>query len=117
MATIAKTLITGSGQRVLTETTLTGTADTFVYQQGVGMVLLLRNPTGGALSPTIDGADGTTVEKAGLGSVSVAGGYAVGSIAAGAARAIPLDSISDYLQGEIAITSGTGLVGALLSEQ
>lgn len=117
MATIAKTLTAGSGQRVLTETTLTGTADTFTYQRGIGMVLLIRNPTAGALSPVIDGADATTVEKAGVGVISVAAGYAVGSIAVGAARAIPLDTISDYLQGVISITSGTGLICALLADQ
>lgn len=114
MATIAKTTMGGPGQRALTETTLTGTADTFTYEPNTGQILLLRNPTGGALSPIIDGADGTTVQKPGIGTVSVASGYAVGSIAAGAARAIPLDTISDYLQGAISITSGTGLVAALL---
>jgi hypothetical protein len=38
----------------------------------------------------------------------------VGSIAAGAARVIPLDSISQYLEGVDTITSGAGLVAAFL---
>ena len=112
MATIALTTSPVSGQATLTETTLTGTLDTFNYTSGKGRVLILRNPTGGAISPVIDGAGGTTVQAKGLGTVSVASGYAVGSIAAGTAVVINLDSISEYLKGAIAITSGTDLVAA-----
>lgn len=115
MATIASTLTTGSGKRTLTETTLTGTADTFTFTENRGQILILRNPTGGALTPIIDGNGGTTVTVPKVGSVDVSGGYAVGSIAAGAAVAIPLDSIALYLQGTIAITGGTGLVASLLT--
>lgn len=109
MATIARTSLQGSGARVATATTLTA-ADTLVYG-GVGSreVLELRNGTAGALTVTIDGADGTTVPVAGLGSVSVAAGYSTGSIAAGATVAIPLDSISEYLRGVVAVTGGTGI--------
>lgn len=114
MATIVETLGNVLGVVPLTETTLTGTADTFTYRQGTGQILILRNDTGGALSPVIDGDGGTTVNVDGLGVVSVTGGYAVGSIAAGDAVSIPLDTISKYLQGVIAITTGTGLVAALL---
>jgi len=46
--------------------------------------------------------------------VNVAAGQSQGSIAAGSARAIPLDSIRAFLQGIIAITSGSGLVAAIL---
>ena len=114
MATIAPTSLGGSGQRTMTRTTLTGTADTFTYSKGA--VLVLENPTGGALSPTITGASASaSIPVPGYGSVSAAGGYAVGSIAAGAARVIPLDSIAAFLSGAIAITGGTGLVAALLN--
>jgi uncharacterized protein RhaS with RHS repeats len=115
MATIAPTLVSGSGQVLVVQTTLTGTLDTFTYTPGRGQILILRNPTGGAISPVIDGAGGTTVETDRLGTVDVSAGYAVGSIAAGAARAIPLDTISAYLKGVIAINSGADLVGILLS--
>lgn len=114
MATIAATNMHGTGQRAVTLTTLTGTADTFTYKESTSPVLIMRNATAGALSPVIDGADGTTVPVSGVGNVSVAGGYAVGSIAAGAAVAIPLYTIREYLKGAIAITGGAGLVCSLL---
>lgn len=114
MATVTATDMTGSGQRTVTEVTLTGTSDTFTYNSGKEAVLIMRNDTAGALSPVIDGDGGTTVQVRGIGSVDVSSGYSVGSIAAGAVKAIPLDSIREYLQGTIAITSGTGLVCQLL---
>ena len=114
MATIVETNGSGLGVAALTETTLTGTADTFTYRSGGKQVLILRNPTGGALSPVIDGNGGTTASIDGLGVVSVASGYSVGSIADGEAVAIPLDTINKYLAGTIAITTGTGLVASLL---
>lgn len=112
MATIALTTKPTAGQATLTETTLDGSSDTFTYVGGKGRVLILRNPTGSPISPTIDGDGGTTVSTSNLGTVTVSGGYAVGSIAAGAAVLINLDSISAYLSGTIAITSGSGLVAS-----
>lgn len=114
MATITATNMQGTGQRAVTEVTLTGAADTFVYNASRSPVLVIRNATAGALSPVIDGNGGTTVSVPGVGSVDVSGGYAVGSIAAGVVKAIPLDTVSAYLQGTIAITGGTGLVCSLL---
>lgn len=114
MPAITATSMQGSGQRALTQTTLNGT-DSLVYNSATRPVLVLRNPTAGALTPVIDGDGGTTVSVAGIGSVSVASGYSVGSIAATTGIvAIPLDSISAYLQGTIAITGGTGLVATLM---
>lgn len=115
MAVIAATSLQGTGSRVVTETTMTA-SDSFVYNADRKAILELRNPTAGALSPVIDGAGGTNVSVPGVGLVSVASGYAVGSIAAGAAVAIPLDSISAYLVGTIGITGGTGLVARLLEQ-
>lgn len=112
MATIAQTLLTGSGQRTVTETTL-GASDTFTYRPNTGQVLTLRNATGGALTPVIDGDGGTTVPVSGIGSVDVSSGYSVGSIAAGVVKAIPLDTIAEYLRGTIAVTGGTGIVATL----
>ena len=114
MATITATNMQGSGQRTVTEVTLTGTADTFVYNASRSPVLVIRNATAGALSPVIDGSASTTVPVPGAVSLDVSAGYAVGSIAAGVVKAIPLDTGSAYLQGTIAITSGTGLVCSLL---
>jgi len=115
MATIAPTNMGGTGQRTMVSTTLTGTADTFVYKESTNPVLIIRNPTGGALSPVIDGAGATTVQVKGVTqALDISGGYPVGSIAAGAAVTIRLYTIREYLKGAIAITGGTGLVCSLL---
>ncbi|WYK06457.1 hypothetical protein DWF04_022740 [Cereibacter sphaeroides f. sp. denitrificans] len=114
MATITPTLMTGPGQRAMVETTLTS-SNVFVYAPGTGQILILRNATAGALTPVIDGDGGTTFPVPGIGNVDVSGGYSVGSVAAGAVRAIPLDTISAYLQGAINISGATGMVASLLN--
>lgn len=113
MATIAATSMTGSGQRTVTETTLTS-SDTFTYNESANPILVLRNGTGGGLTVTIDGAGGTTVPVDGIGDVSVTAGYSTGSIGAGVVKAIPLKTIRHYLQGAIAVTGGTGISASLL---
>lgn len=112
MATIVKTSMGGPGQRPVTEVTLTAT-NVLTYEPGTGQVLILRNPTAGAVSSVIDGADGTIVSYPGAPNISVAAGFAVGAIPAGGVVAVPLDTISAYLQGAINVT-GTGLVAVLL---
>lgn len=114
MPAITATSLQGSGKRTLTETTLNGSTDSFVYKPLTTPILTLRNATGGALTPVIDGNGGTTVNVAGIGSVDVSAGYSVGSIAAGAHVVIPLNSISEYLKGTIAITGGTGIIATLM---
>ena len=117
MAAIPSTSVnsTPPGQRTLNELTL-GASDTLAYDPGKpGSLLILRNPTGGALSPTITGSTASAsipIPKYGV--VSAAAGLAVGSIPAGAARVIPLDSVSLYLDGVITITGGAGLVASFL---
>jgi len=111
MATIASTAMTGSGSRVVTETTC-GASDTFTFSNGD--ILLLKNGTAGVLTPNIVGAGATTVAVVGVGSVSVSGGYDVPSIGAGAAVAIPLSTISGYLTGTIALTGADACVAQLL---
>ena len=113
MATIVATSMQGAGKRAVTLTTMTA-SDTLTYKPNQGQILILRNITAGALTPIIDGADATTIPVRGVGSVDVSAGYAVGSIAAGAEVAIPLDTIQAYLVGVIAITGGTGLSASLL---
>jgi len=114
MATIVATDIKGGGVKTITETTLTGTLDTFTYKSGVNQTLIFRNATAGALTPVIDGAGSTTVSVNGIGSIDVSAGYSIGSIAAGAVKSINTESIFEYLKGTIAITGGTGLVATLL---
>ena len=115
MATVAATSMGGTGQRTLTFTTLTGTADTFTYNAAKNPVLVIFNDTGGALSPIIDGADApAALPVKGYGAVDLTAGYAVGSIADGVTKVIPLASIDQFLKGAIAITGGTGLEVALM---
>lgn len=114
MPVIPATKFTSIGAVTATETTLDGT-DSFVYVEGVTKFLILRNPTGSAISPVIDG-DGAVAEYLpGYGNVPTAAGFAVGSIAGGATRVVDLSSISAFLKGNIAITTGTGLSAILAS--
>ncbi len=112
MPAIPATDAKGFGTITLTETTLDG-SDSFVYK--ARDILMLRNATGGALSPVIDGDGGSSVNNEGLANVDVSGGFPVGSIAPAAHKLIRLDSIKAYLSGTIAINSGTGLVATLIT--
>jgi hypothetical protein len=112
MPAITATTLTGQGARAVTETTLNGT-DSLTYAPGD--ILILRNPTGAAISPTIVGSlapAAFAVPRADT--FNLSGGRAVGPIPASGVRAIPLDTIAEYLAGTISITSGSGLIGALL---
>lgn len=114
MATLNNTTLKAGGVITPTENTLTA-SDTLVWDQNTpGAILVLRNPTGGALSPTITGANANSaIPVPGYGNVSAAA-LAVGSIPAGQSRVIPLDSRREYLQGVITITGGTGLIATIL---
>jgi len=116
MANLTNTSIKAGGVITPTENTLTA-SDVLTWDGNTaGAILVLRNPTGGALSPTITGSNASAaVPVAGYGTVSAAAGLAVGSIPAGASRVIPLDSRREYLQGVITITGGTGLVATILT--
>ncbi len=115
MAAVTATSMGGTGQRTLTFTTLTGTADTFTYNASRNPVLVIFNDTGSPVSPVIDGAGApSALPVKGYGTVDLTSGYAVGSIADGAHKTIPLNSIDQFLKGAIAITSGTGLEVALM---
>lgn len=115
MPALTSTSLRAGGVITPTENTLTS-SDTFTWDPTVpGAVLVLRNGTGGSLSPTITGSTASAaIPVKGFGSVSAAGGLAVGSIAAGATRVIPLDSRREFLQGVITITGGTGITATLL---
>ncbi len=115
MATITATSLSGLGVRAMTEITLTA-SDTLPYDPNIsGSVLILRNPTAGAVSPTLTGNQASaSIQVPGYGVVSAASGLAIGSIPAGAARCIPLDAIRHYLVGTVTITGGTGLVASYL---
>jgi hypothetical protein len=116
MVTINPTAMSGDAiVRTPVEVTLTS-SDTLPFdasrQNGI---LILRNPTGGALSPTITGNTAPAaypVREAGT--INLASGLAVGSIAAGQSRVIPLDRMKAYLSGTVTITGGTGLIATFL---
>lgn len=98
-----------------TPTVLDG-SDTFTYK-GNGAILVLHNPTGGSLSPILDGANGTTVECQGVGDIDVSGGTdTFGAIGAGATKALKLSRKSEYLRGVTTITGGTGLEATLIEQ-
>src|SRR5687767_4100594 len=98
MAAIAASNMQGAGAKTVTKTVL-GASDTFTYNASKNPILELDNITGGALTVTIDGDGGTTIPVAGIGDVTVSGGYSTGSISAGACKAIVLSTIDKYLQG------------------
>jgi len=98
----------------LTKTTL-GASDTLVFAKGTRQILVLRNPTGGTISPVIDGDVGTSWPVEGAGGKSVALGYPAVAITAGQIKLIPLDTIEAYIQGNITITSGVGLIASIIN--
>ena len=114
MAVIAPTTISSIGRATVTVNTMTA-SDTFVYVDGVTRWLELRNGTGGALSPIIDGDGAVSEYLPGVGNVATASGFAVGSIAAGATVIIDLAAIKSYLKGAIVVTGGTGLSAVLMA--
>lgn len=112
MATLTQTNLRGvNGPVVVTSNTLTA-SDTFVYSKGNAQILELTNGTAGALTLLIDGAAGTTVQVAGVGSVDVSAGISI-PVAAGQTKFVNLDTISAYLQGTIAMTGAAGLTARL----
>lgn len=112
MATVTPTSMTGSGDRAVTWTTLTA-SDDFAYTPGA--VLLINNTSGGPVTPNIDGDGQDSVNVAGVGTVDVSGGYDFSSIADGDTAAVPLDTISAYLKGDIAMTGADGAEAAILT--
>lgn len=113
MAVITPTNMQGSLERDVTVTTLSA-SDTFVFNPRKRPVLVLNNVTAGALTPNIDGDGGTTHSCPGVGEIDVSAGHTVASIGAGVTVAIPLVSISAFLQGTITVTGGDGIEASLL---
>jgi hypothetical protein len=116
MPAITQTALAANGVSTLVETTLNGT-DTFSYSQGTNQVLLLRNPTAGAIIPKLVGdAASAAYPVPRAATISLVAGFTIPSIAAGSARRIRLDSVGAYLEGNCSITTGTGLVASLYQE-
>ncbi len=86
--------------------------DTITFNARKKQLLVLRNTTGGALTATIDGSTGTTVQAPGVGPVDVSAGYAI-AVAAGASKAVMLSTISAYCSGVVHITGAANLTAQL----
>lgn len=116
MALLTNTSLKPGGVITPTDNTLTA-SDTISWDQNVpNAILVLRNGTAGALSPTIVGSQASAAYPVdGVGPQNLSAGIAVGSIPAGQTRVIPLDSRRQYLQGTITITGGTGLTAHVLT--
>lgn len=113
MATIVSTNGAGQGPFAAVPATLTAN-DIITFEPLRKQLLILRNGTAGSLTATIDGADGTTVNVAGIGSVSVAAGLPI-VVPAGTTRMVVLSTISAYLAGVVTIAGAAGLEATVVN--
>lgn len=115
MPAITPTVLNLIGDNVVTEITLgaNGT-NPLTYKPGTGQMLRLRNATAGALVPVIIGSASVAQTVPRVGVVNFAAGWTVPSMAAGAVREIPLDSIADYIQGTVNVNTAVGIVATLI---
>jgi len=110
MALIVPTVLSASSLVDFTdspETTLTA-SDTITYNPSKVQVMLLTNTTAGALTLTIDGDGGTSVNVPGIGAVSVAAGKTVVIPATTGSKAITLSTISAFMKGTVTLTGAVG---------
>ena len=110
MATLNQSSTIGSGRKNLAVNVLTA-SDAFTYNANVGQVMLLINPTGGAITAKLvgDAAPASYNAPGGPIGVNLSTGYSLGSLAAGSACWIALDTVAQYLAGNCTIQTGTGL--------
>lgn len=113
MAAISSINAAQLGAFVAAITTLSAD-DTITIDTGKKQLLVLTNTTGGALTCTVDGADGTTVNFPGAPGVSVAAGYAI-AVPAGESRAVVLSTISAYCKGIVHLTGAATLKAQLFN--
>jgi hypothetical protein len=88
--------------------------DTITIDTGKKQLLVLVNDTAGALTCTIDGADGTTVAVDGIGAVTVSGGLAV-AVPAGECRSLVLSTVRYYCQGVVHLLGAATLKAVLVN--
>jgi len=113
MAAISSIDATVAGAFTAPITTLSA-SDTITFDARRKQLLVFRNTTGGSLTATIDGADGTTVTVPGIGSVSVAAGLAI-AVPAGESRAVVLSTIREYCRGVVTISGASTLTAQLFN--
>lgn len=100
MASITKQSLSFATAVTLTE--LTGT-DTLDSTQGT---LWISNQSGASVTINVDGDGGSEVTCTGVGVVDVTGGYDI-TVADGEIIPVQLATISQFLQGTVAVTGGT----------
>lgn len=116
MAVITQTngVLGANGAVAVASYTLTA-SDTLAYVAGTGQILELTNTTGGTLTVNIDGAGSTTIQPKGLGqTIDVSAGYNI-TLTNGQTKTVPLDSISVWLLGTIAVTGAAGVTARLFA--
>ena len=114
MAAIASIVPPSAGGAFASALTTLTASDTLTFSPASRQLLVIRNPSGGSLTLTIDGDGGTTVNVAGIGPVSVSAGIAI-TIAAGLSQSVVLNSISAYCQGVVTLTGASGAVVQLFN--
>lgn len=107
MAALTSTNLSNGGAVTATVNTLTS-SDTFNFSNSPQQRMVLRNATGGSLTVNLDGANATTFEIDGFGTVDPTSGLDI-VVANGATAAITLVSRNRYLGGEVTVTGGTGI--------
>ncbi len=105
MAALVANSAASKGGSTLATNTLTA-SDTYVYVPGD--ILLLHNVTAGSLTLTFTG-EGPQITPDGLGIVGAAS-FATSAIAAGLARVLFADTRTLFLQGNVTITGGLGMI-------
>lgn len=113
MAAITQTTVKDANKPTdVTRVTMTA-SDTLTFNQGAGQMLVLYNTTAGAVTVTMTGSAAGSIAPSGYGgSISLTGGKAV-TVPANGATVVDLDDIALWLQGNVTITNGTGLVAML----
>ena len=113
MANIQKTFVYGAGIIDIVTTELDGN-DTFIFDDTRVACLVLKNHLQNAVNVNIEGDESGVVDVDGIGEVDVDSGYNTGDIAPGEIKIVRLDKIFEYLQGNISVTGGAGLVAYIL---
>lgn len=117
MAVIAITQNT-IGATALTRSTLTA-ADTLAYVKGQNMQMYLANNTAGSLTATLIGdAAPASYVVPGTGGALLSPAPSAGKaivVPAASSVEIALDDLSLYLQGNISVTGGTGLIATVVA--
>ena len=94
--------------------TVLGASDTLAFRRDQNMILMLRNNSGGALTPKLDGSDDTSVFVPGIGFVSIANGYTLPSVANGDVVAVNIDSIKEFCKGTLTITGADAMTATCI---